>query len=601
MAYLPTSKDVDGMLNGEDGPLTLTGSMAAGAPASSGDTTAPAGGLSTTAPSAPRRPLGTGTTLSGLGERAERISSDLGGLVSRFREEAGPSRSFGAEQEETLRGAIGGGGDFDDALGLTMARYGGPAGLDEGDLAGFEYDLGQVGAITDPLARGRGLVEFEQQRTPGLTPGEARFEAERRFEDVIPEAITLGRRARMGLGDVMREREEAAAFAAERGEEERGIREAAREFVAGEEARRIGELEERAAAENQRAQDIAAAWRALQETQDIGSIYDVADPETQAELDRFIVGARERENEAQQVWDSIMGDPRFDAIKDIPVGRLKISPDGKERVYVEVDGKEYPLLSIMWAREIPPGWTAQDAYRLGALLEERQAEMELQFSPVTSRTQNLENFVLSETRELGSSLDLERLAEQGYRGTFADVMPLYSEDLLMSPRPGAAPLERFVEYTEAPEATISTAATEAEAAELNRVYDLLGRGQDFTRRERAAPGLSVTAEGREAYNQQEVERYLGMLDALRDAEISQREAQQGQRAAYEASRSDWWDDIIAPLAHLNPFTAAWYHGAHAIHDVLEPGGIPNQEIPPTLAEALRLYGPEVSGPTTLQA
>ena len=143
-------------------------------------------------------PFGPGLTLEGASDRVGRISGDISNLAADFYSGAGESRTFGGDMEGTLRGGISGEGSFDDALALMSAEYTGPGGLDPETLADYERDLNEAKAIASGLAGGRGLVNWERNRTGG-TPGEALFDARRRAPEIMTGAMGLGRDIQAGL------------------------------------------------------------------------------------------------------------------------------------------------------------------------------------------------------------------------------------------------------------------------------------------------------------------------------------------------------------------------------------------------------------------
>lgn len=564
MAYLPTDDDYDRILDGESptGTVAIPIETASGGYGGGGSYTAPASSSPTaepvttsTAPKTPTqtpRPFGEGTSLSDLRGRIGGITGDFSGAVESFYETAGPSRTFGQEQKDILQRAVYGDEPLNEALGLTMAEYGGPAGLEEEPLSRYEYELGQARALTDPLSRGERLTEWEQQLMPGRTPGEARFEAERRYRDVIPEALGLGREARQTMADIGRERKGTAEYALQRMQEERDIREQARGLVGGFEQETMGALGERATAENQRMKELSKAWGQLQAQQDLSSIYEYLDPESQAQADQFLTGAIQRQNEAEKRWNEIMEeDPRFAGIRDIPLAQLRLDPDGQERLYVNIGGNEYNLMALSNGSQTLPGMTPEESMALGTKLKDRQELMELWFSPATGRTTN--RFDIHAYEQSMDPARLAQFAEQGYRGHYADVMPLYADYLGIN-APGPTRLEDYISYTMAPEATQRSVATESEAEQLNRIYDLLGRTTDFERIEREAPGFSISPEQAQQFSAEEAERYGRAVRALQRGERGTQTRAAAERRRYLEGKTDWLDDLVSGLGAIPIFT-----------------------------------------------
>src|SRR5690606_10259763 len=106
---------------------------------------------------------------------------------------------------------------------LLSAQYEGPEGLDEDEVGRLRSETDQLGAFLNTLSQKRGLTEYVLGSNPGLTRGQARFEAQSLnkspefFDDVrgqAREARTLDRR-------IGQETEAARSFAEQRAEEER--------------------------------------------------------------------------------------------------------------------------------------------------------------------------------------------------------------------------------------------------------------------------------------------------------------------------------------------------------------------------------------------
>lgn len=166
---------------------------------------------------------------------AETGGQQLQDFASQFMTEAGPERTYqGIGAESQLAGAVEGTTPTGVGKALVGAQYQGPAGLDPSGV-GYMTDLARkLQARQTMLSQGGGLTTAIQQSTPGLTPGESRFQAESMFgegfRDVVPEQ-TAGVQQFQGALDT--ETQAALNYAAQRTAQEQAIGQQSREYLAG--------------------------------------------------------------------------------------------------------------------------------------------------------------------------------------------------------------------------------------------------------------------------------------------------------------------------------------------------------------------------------
>lgn len=356
-----------------------------------------------------------------------------------FQQQAGPSRTFESiGGEQTLGRAVESGQGMDEARQLVGAQYTGPMGLDMESLADLQRLQEQLQTRQQALGTGGGLSTLIQQSAPGLTAGEARFEAKRLLPEAREQARDLGLEAVNPFVQALaRGSEEAQAFAQQRQAEEDAIRQASVDLLRGRETGITGDIQRAidTAAEQQRAaQEAYAAIQGATPEERLGLIGRAApflqsgtaeDPGEMLGQDvaeaLFSPGARQTA-EGRAAIQGVLNDPRYAAIKDIPILERSITKRGKGF---------YGLNDEDIRRQIP-----DKAKR--ALLYERQRE-------------------------------LEKLAGGMRRpGEFSATNPIYGEEYqALDPStylgfdPGMSPSRENV-------------STEQQRTQFNRIQDLLG-------------------------------------------------------------------------------------------------------------------------------
>lgn len=205
---------------------------------------------------------------------AETGGQQLQDFASQFMTEAGPERTYqGIGAESQLAGAVAGTTSTDVGKALVGAQYEGPAGLDPGGLGTLNKLASDLKIRQDMLAQGGGLTEAIQQSTPGLTPGESRFQAKTMFgegfRDVVPEQTAgVGQFA----GAIDAETQAAIDYAAQRTSQEQLIGEQSRDYLTGRGDVISSDLEQAVADAKAREAQTLSLWDQIQgggETADI--------------------------------------------------------------------------------------------------------------------------------------------------------------------------------------------------------------------------------------------------------------------------------------------------------------------------------------------
>lgn len=166
---------------------------------------------------------------------AETGGQQLEDFASQFLTKAGPDRTYqGIGAEETLSGAVEGTTGLEAGKALVGAQYAGPAGLDPAGSAYLNDLARQLQTRQNMLSTGGGLTTAVQQSTPGLTPGESRFQAQSMFgegfRDVVPQQ-TAGVQQFRGALDA--ETQAAIDYAAARTGQEQDIATQSRDYLTG--------------------------------------------------------------------------------------------------------------------------------------------------------------------------------------------------------------------------------------------------------------------------------------------------------------------------------------------------------------------------------
>lgn len=297
-----------------------------------------------------------------------------------FKQMAGPSRTYGGiGGEQTVRQAIETGQGMEDARALANAQYGGPMGLDPTELSRLQGVYEDISTRTGALGTGGGLASMIKGSAPGLTQGEALFEAKRRLPEMEEVSRNLMYEQVNPLRQQLQQQSTAAQeFAEQRALEEDLIRESARGQLTGRKDvidENLAQVVANARAQQEAAQAAYANILGAESPERLAAIQ-AASPylrggttEDPGQLmgtdvaEAFRTPGRTIPAEAQAEMQRILNDPRYAAIKDVDPLELGITKRGKS--FYDVGDEDV-------RRAVP-----DKAKR--ALLYERQKELENQF------------------------------------------------------------------------------------------------------------------------------------------------------------------------------------------------------------------------------
>lgn len=495
MAYVRSWTENQQALAGESpgaGEIHLTGSAPTAPTTTQTSTTqttetAPSRTASTALSGGGGSALTPGRSLDRTSRDLGEISTGLEGLSASFREAAGPSRSFGEQERQTLQGAIGGDPSAVEATrNLLSAQYQGPQGLDQEEVGRLSSEADQLSGYLGALSRKQGLSGYVLGSTPGLTRGQARFEAESLARDpnFFAQAREQARQANL-LGERLRSEEEAArSFAEQRAQEEKALREAAHGFIGEQEAALRSPLEQRVSETNAAQRALEEAFGRFAETGDLSALQGQADAEA---LGGFDTWTRQRVAQAQAKRDEIMS--KYGDIEHIPIADVNVFGEGAERWLVPIRGKQYDIMALTRGEQVIDGMSRDESIALGNRLAQRQTELDLSFSPIRVLRQN--------------------------RQEFGDILPLYYGQEFAAPD-----VRNYIELDPGTQATLENLATEEEIAKLNQIAELLGRNERLERREFDPTSLVLRPEEYQRAERRALEDHLQRLRAAETGQLA---------------------------------------------------------------------------------
>jgi len=415
----------------------------------------------------------TGTTTERLFQpmyqAREAGQEQLSGFAESFREQAGPSRTFqdiGGQQ--TLQQAISGGG-LESARGLVGAQYGGPAALGQQNVLGLQDLAGRLRTRQTALGSGGGLQTLLKQYSPGLTSGEARFEAKNIFAGpgYRQRVEETGRRVGAFGESVSREAREAREFGQQRKAEEEDIARRSHGLLSGRGSEISGNITQEVERLRQQEQEREQTFRgAFGDGGGLDSIRKLREsgllsPEISGQFRESALGGLQ---ESERVRESIVQRPEFSRLKDIPVGRLGTTAKGKS-TYLIPDPKTGELVDY--------GTLLKPKERI--LFRKRQQEMEKQFDP-----------------KRGQARPSGRTPQEESR--LAQLSPLYHGEQFKPPS-----LQKFITWDPGVVPSRGNVSTEKQRDQFNRINDLLGNLDRIEKSESPFRAGRVAAD---------VERYL---------------------------------------------------------------------------------------------
>lgn len=272
--------------------------------------------------------------------QVEETGAGLRDVEADFRRLAGPERTYDAiGAEETLRGAVYDPSEANarQARELLQAQYTGPQRL---DTAPLESDLEEARARASGLS-GRSLISSVQQSEPGLTSGEARFDARALTQD--PRFTGQRQAARSAVDELYEQLAEAdrqaEEYAAERLAQERDIAIRARGYLTGERRGISEDLEEQVAAAEAQNRAVEQAYEQFRESPSLAALQNMSPEFLDFDPAALHTEAQKAAREAAEEWSRALQSPEYADIRDVPLGHLRISSHGHEQFSLDPTGR----------------------------------------------------------------------------------------------------------------------------------------------------------------------------------------------------------------------------------------------------------------------
>lgn len=315
-----------------------------------------------------------------LTQQGQQGQQNLQQAANLFQQQAGPSRTFESiGGEGTVGRAVESGLGMDEARKLANAQYTGPAGLDPVALSDLQLMQQQMQTRQQALGTGGGLSGLIQGSAPGLTRGEAQFEAKRRLDESKVKARDLGYNVVNPFATALARKAEAArGFAGQRTAEEEAIQAATRGALGGRGDVISEDLQRAMEAASGQQTAAESAYSNIQEADPTGRLAAIQaatpylaggtaeDPTGLLGADvaaRFTTPGMQREEEGRALKQQILDDPKYASIKEYNQLEQGVTKRGK--AFYDYEGKDLRAVE-------------KDAQKR-TLLYERQRELESQF------------------------------------------------------------------------------------------------------------------------------------------------------------------------------------------------------------------------------
>lgn len=443
---------------------------------------------------------------------AQLTSQQLANLGEQFRTEAGPERTWediggqatmeravSAETPEAERAGL-----LESAGGLLGAQYTGPSGLDAQESTRLGERAADIAEVHRRLGTGEGLQASLRTARPGMTTGEAQWEAKRVYG--TPEYRQAFRTGDTGaIGEAQKryatETAGAAEYAGRRATQEKDIASSARSSLYGMRDAINAEIDKRSQ-ETLAANDAAvAAWNEWKTTGDIS--------------DRSVLGTYENPYEAKQqeaiaklneIWQ------KYPEIADIanPGRVLNVGEGGTKYETTAAPYRrgtgESPSYTAVAPEYSPLGWTdeAKQVYYASPRPRETPGELNAPYyiwrNPTTGEMHSIPSTDWKQLIARQSELE-KYFAPYDVAGgeidygnaEYADVLPMYygetyePTDIVtggdwLTFQPGSQlyttdPETGAIALSEATELAPEYVATEGERYSLNTISELLGEAQ----------------------------------------------------------------------------------------------------------------------------
>lgn len=379
---------------------------------------------------------------------------DIETLSSQFRTAAGPSRTYDSVGgQNALQKAIAPGASKDDfaaAKGLLGASYGGPAGFLDEDVSRVSQGFGGLQAQAQGLRSGSGLQAALTTSIPGLTPGQAAFEAQKlRYDPGFQREAEQNVRNVAQLNQTLQsEATGAQNFGTQRKTEESDIANLSREFL-------TGQKDQLAAQVKSQADAAIAADKAMQDQylkiQQTGAIEDLPgefqDPVAHS-------AGREQSAAAKTAFDAVMAE--YDG--QGPAAEYNLSAYGPLEKTMTHRGKEW------YGIRDPETGKVKDIRKVKGLdkntehaLVERQRKLEGLAGPDLGRKADKEATPYRDVMDL-----------QFHEGNDVDFL-----------EPGD--FKSYVSFQPAAGLSVGNLATDDQIATFNQISDLLDQADELAR------------------------------------------------------------------------------------------------------------------------
>ncbi len=434
MAYIPSFHDNLDFLQGNrespDNVVPLTGGGGGPAGTASGSFESNPTGPSAITPSSGPDVGNVGVSTSGssldrlfnpIESGAQDQRGALEGASNVFYEDAGPGRTYeGIGAQETLQGAVDTGTGIDAARDLVGARYEGPQAFNQETVADIQAGIGELQQRASALSSGHGLQSLLQRASPGLTPGEARLEAQRMIgtDDYRQRQAESRDMIREFSEQLRSQRENARKHAEMRQEQEQNIAQQSRDYLGDRRSEINAEVEAQINQRRQQQEGIENVFTEFRRSGDARGLDAVPSESLLFDPNDFYTPAQNRLEQGQARWNQLVEE--YADLADHEFLPLEAHYRGQEWY----GHKPTDIDNETWQR-----------------LQERQKAFEAEFSPGT----------------------------QMQRGQYGDVMPMYFGEQVQLPDARAY---TFFEPGVSP--SRENSSTEVQRTQYNRINDILG-------------------------------------------------------------------------------------------------------------------------------
>jgi hypothetical protein len=218
---------------------------------------------------------------------------------------------------------------------LIKASYSG-GGLDQASIDELTGELTLLKPWQNAFKTGQATEDLLQQSAPNLTTGERKFEAKslRKNPDYVQSEQNIQKSLSDILADYDRSQAEARGIAQQKAADESGIAQNTQTYLKSAGGAYETAWDKIIADEQAKNKTLQDAWTKFQTGPGVLSDLN-AIPESGREgwtPDQFSTDTRKRYEEGAQVYNGIVGDPKYASIKDVPLMSLAVNDHGYERM-----------------------------------------------------------------------------------------------------------------------------------------------------------------------------------------------------------------------------------------------------------------------------